>query len=158
MTIAVLFYLYLRFERAEERKREIERKLQAERELALLGRMAATLAHELRNSLNNLFLLIQSSGSFSENPLQKQILNEVKGLLNWTQEILLFHKEIKISPKFFNPEDILLEIKLLIAQSGKNVELHIENNVDLIFGDPFWLKGPLKILLKILFRLLRRRE
>ncbi|MGC9109840.1 MAG: sensor histidine kinase [Caldimicrobium sp.] len=148
LTLAVVFYLFLRFTEAEERKREAEMKLQAERELAFLGRMAATLAHELRNSLNNLFLLLQASTSSSENPLQKQILNEVKSLLNWTQEILLFHKEIKISPEYFNPEDLLLELKLFAAQSGKKVELQIENKVDRIFGDPFWLKKAFENLVK----------
>lgn len=147
LTLVVVFYLYFRFEEAEERKREAERKLQAEKELALLGRMAATLAHELRNSLNNLFLLLQANAT-SENPLQKQILNEVKRLLEWTQEILLFHKEIKITPQYFNPEDILFEIKLLVVQSGKRVKIDIENMVEHIYGDPFWLKRAFENLAK----------
>lgn len=148
ITLAMILYLYFRFEEAEERKKEAERKLQAERELALLGRMAATLAHELRNSLNNLFLLLQAHSSSQETPLRKEILHEVKSLLDWTQEILLFHKEIKINPRYFDPEDLLLEISLLIAHSGKEIEFQIENKVDQLFGDPFWLKKALENLVK----------
>ena len=148
ITLAVVFYLYFRFAEAEERKKEIERKLQAERELALLGRMAATLAHELRNSLNNLSLLLQTYSTPSENPLQKQILNEVKGLLEWSQEILLFHKKINITPKYFDPEDLLFEMKLLVAQSGKNVKIDVENRVETLYGDPFWLKKAIENLVK----------
>lgn len=147
LTLGVVFYLYFRFEEAEEKKKEAERKLQAEKELAILGRMAATLAHELRNSLNNLFLLFQANTT-SENHLQKKILHEVKKLLEWTQEILLFHKEIKITPQYFDPKDILIEIKLLVVQSGKRIKIDIENEVEHIYGDPFWLKRAFENLVK----------
>jgi len=147
LTLGMVLFLLFRFLEAEEKKREAERRLQAERELALLGRMAATLAHELRNSLNNLFLLLQSS-SQQETSLQKKILDEVKGFLNWTQEILLFHRELTLNPTYFDPEDLLFEIKLTIAHSGKEIAFSVDKKVEKLWGDPFWIKKALENLVK----------
>lgn len=148
LTLGMVLFLLFRFLEAEEKKREAEKRLQAERELALLGRMAATLAHELRNSLNNLFLLLQSSPSQQETSLQKKILDEVKGLLNWTQEILLFHRELTLNPTYFDPEDLLFEIKLTIAHSGKEIAFSVDKRVERLWGDPFWIKKALENLVK----------
>ncbi|BAU22414.1 hypothetical protein THC_0006 [Caldimicrobium thiodismutans] len=151
VTLVMVMYLLYRFHRAEEKKKEAEKRLQAEKELALLGRMAATLAHELRNNLNNLFLLIQTSSmqESAEGLSQKRILEELKGLLNWTQEILLFHKDIQLQPQFFDPESLLLELKLMVANlsSGK-ITFEIENRVNELWGDPFWLKKSFENLIK----------
>ncbi len=147
LTVIMVLYLFSRFREAEHRKKEIEIRLQAERELALLGRMAATLAHELRNSLNNLFLLFQAKDSdkFS----QEKIMDELKGLLEWTQEILLFHKNIKIQPHTFSPENLIYELKLLSANIGKKgIRLEIENQAETLWGDPFWIKRALENLIK----------
>ncbi|MFN4196933.1 MAG: sensor histidine kinase [Caldimicrobium sp.] len=147
LTLVMVLYLFYRFNEAEERKREVEKSLQAEKELALLGRMAATLAHELRNSLNNLSLLLQTQDQSTVS--KEKLLEELKGLLEWTQEILLFHKDIKIEPYFFNPEMLLYELKFMAANSGKKVaELKVENQVKTLWGDPFWIKKALENLIK----------
>jgi len=148
LTLGMVLFLLFRFLEAEEKKKEAERRLQAERELALLGRMAATLAHELRNSLNNLFLLLQTSPTQQDTPLQKKILEEVKGLLNWTQEILLFHRELTLNPTYFDPEDLLFEIKLILAHYGKEIIFSVEKKVERLWGDPFWIKKALENLVK----------
>lgn len=151
ITLVMVLYLLHRFQGAEEKKREAEKRLQAEKELALLGRMAATLAHELRNNLNNLFLLMQTSSTLghTEDLTQKRILEELKGLLNWTQEILLFHKDIQLKTQFFDPEGLLLELRLMVANltSGR-IDLAIKKEVDELWGDPFWLKKTLENLIK----------
>lgn len=153
LTLIMVFYLFSRFKEAEERKKEAERKLQAERELAILGRMAATLAHELRNSLNNLFLLIQAS--FVNKFSQDKIMKELKGLLEWTQEILLFHKNIKIEPQYFDPEMLIYELKLLSANfENAEVKLLIENKVKTLWGDPFWIKRAVENLIKNSFQVI----
>ncbi|MFN3921836.1 MAG: sensor histidine kinase [Caldimicrobium sp.] len=155
LTVIMVFYLFSRFKEAEERKKEAEKRLQAERELALLGRMAATLAHELRNSLNNLFLLMQASAS--NNFSQDKILNELKGLLEWTQEILLFHKNLKIEPQYFDPEMLVYELKLLSANfEYKGVTLLIVNQVKTLWGDPFWIKRAVENLIKNSFQAIEK--
>ncbi|MFN4131447.1 MAG: sensor histidine kinase [Caldimicrobium sp.] len=155
LTVIMVFYLFSRFKEAEERKKEAEKSLQAERELALLGRMAATFAHELRNSLNNLFLLMQASSSI--NFPQDKILSELKGLLDWTQEILLFHKNLKIEPQYFDPEMLVYELKLLSANlENKKVTLLIENKANTLWGDPFWIKRAVENLIKNSFQAIEK--
>ncbi|MFN3504653.1 MAG: sensor histidine kinase [Caldimicrobium sp.] len=147
LTLVMVFYLFYRFAEAEERKREAEKRLQAEKELALLGRMAATLAHELRNSLNNLFLLLQTQAH--QSVCKERLLEELKGLLEWTQEILLFHKDLKIEPNYFDPEMLLYELKFFAANyQKKKLELKVENQVKKVWGDPFWIKKALENLIK----------
>ncbi|GEM_PF-967087 len=150
--IVIILYLFHYASKSEERQREIERKLQAERELALLGRMAGTIAHELRNSLNNLFLLLQTgceSGTKSPS-YQETLSKEIKRILEWTQDVLLFHKSIQLQPTYFEVEPLLYELRLLAAtlQTNKAFTFELDCQVEKLWGDAFWLKKALENLLK----------
>ncbi|MCS7150292.1 MAG: ATP-binding protein [Caldimicrobium sp.] len=155
LVLVIIFYLYHYAVKSEEKQREIERKLQAERELALLGRMAGTLAHELRNSLNNLFLILQTG--FSDHSMQRdyqgKLHGEIKRILDWTQDILLFHKSINLQPTFFSGETLLYDLKLFAAtlQSYKTFIFEVKGEIKELWGDSFWLKKALENLIKNAF-------
>lgn len=152
IALVLTLYLYYYTSKSEERRREIERRLQAERELALLGRTAGTIAHELRNSLNNLFLLMQTQdcfqGSFSQ--YQEKFKEELRRILDWTQDVLIFHKSIELKPVYFPAEQLIYEVRILSAalHSSKPFSLEIVSHVREIWGDPFWLKKALENLIK----------
>lgn len=117
--------------------------------------MAATLAHELRNNLNNLFLLLQRS---TQNEVsQNKIIEELKGLLEWSQDILLFHKDIKINPQYFHPDLLIYELKLLISTlPNKNIDFQVDNRIELLWGDPFWIKKAIENLIKNSIQILNK--
>ncbi len=150
ITLIMVFYLFSKLYKSEQLKRKVERSLQAERELALLGKMAATLAHELRNSLNNLFLLLQVSKENFTTSFQKDlILKELNKLLNWTQDILLFQKNFRINPTYFEVDQLILELKLMFAPYlNEKISLEMEKKVETLWGDFFWLKKASENLLK----------
>lgn len=152
VAIVFILYLYHYTYKSEERQKEIERRLQAERELALLGRTAGTIAHELRNSLNNLFLLMQTQEGYqgSAKAYQEKFKEELRRILDWTQDVLLFHKSIELRPVYFMVDQLLYEIQLLSAtlQTKKPFSLEIDLRVEELWGDPFWLKKALENLLK----------
>ncbi|MCS7199808.1 MAG: ATP-binding protein [Caldimicrobium sp.] len=152
LVLVIVLYLYYYATKSEERQREFERRLQAERELALLGRMAGTLAHELRNSLNNLFLILQTSGQEMINlkVYETQLHQEIKRILDWTQDILLFHKNINLQPFYFEVDTLASDLKLISAslQTKKPFIFEVNSEVDKLWGDPFWIKKALENLIK----------
>ncbi len=149
LNLFVVIYLTLRALKSEVSRINAQKKLQAERDLALLGRMASSFAHELRNSLNRVFLELQSLGVPTTNTY---LFEEIKKMLQWLEDILLFQKEIKIKAEVFKAEDFLLEAQLFFAGlNQKGVNFYIESKVDEVCGDRFWLKKALENLLKNAF-------
>jgi len=146
LNLFVVVYLTLRTLKSEVSRINAQKKLQAERDLALLGKMASSFAHELRNSLNRVFLELQSLGVPTTNTY---LFEEIRKMLQWLEDILLFQKEIKIKATFFKAEDFLLEAKLFFAGlNKKGVNLYVDSKVEEVCGDRFWLKKALENLLK----------
>jgi signal transduction histidine kinase len=145
----VVIYLTIRALKSEVSRIHAQKKLQAERDLALLGRMASSFAHELRNSLNRVFLELQGLGVPTTNTF---LFEEIKKMLQWLEDILLFQKEIKIKAEVFKAEDFLLETQLFFAGlNKKGVNFYVESKVEEVCGDRFWLKKALENLLKNAF-------
>jgi len=146
LNLFVVIYLTIRALKSELLRINAQKKLQAERDLALLGRMASSFAHELRNSLNRVFLELQGSGVPTTNTF---LFEEIKKMLQWLEDILLFQKEIKIKAEVFKAEDFLLEAQLFFAGlNKKGVNFYVESKVEEVCGDRFWLKKALENLLK----------
>jgi signal transduction histidine kinase len=142
----VVIYLTIRALKSELLRINAQKKLQAERDLALLGRMASSFAHELRNSLNRVFLELQGLGVPTTNTF---LFEEIKKMLQWLEDILLFQKEIKIKAEVFKAEDFLLEAQIFFAGlNKKGVNIYVESKVEEVCGDRFWLKKALENLLK----------
>ncbi len=146
INVFAVVYLSLRALQAEFAKQEAQKKAQAERDLALIGRMASSFAHELRNSLNTIFLQLQAQGiSLTQSSIHK----EWQRILQWLEDILFFHKEINIKPEQFKAEDLLFEIKMFMAGlSHKKFKFEVSSQVEELWGDKFWLKKALENLLK----------
>jgi signal transduction histidine kinase len=149
LNLFVVIYLTIRALKSEVSRINAQKKLQAERDLALLGRMASSFAHELRNSLNRVFLELQGLGVPTTNTF---LFEEIKKMLQWLEDILLFQKEIKIKAEVFKAEDFLLEAQLFFAGlNKKGVNFYVESKVEEVCGDRFWLKKALENLLKNAF-------
>ncbi|MCS7278495.1 MAG: HAMP domain-containing histidine kinase [Thermodesulfobacteriaceae bacterium] len=160
VTIVILVYLLnsiligyfmLKLIRAERKKEEIQKKLNAEKELALLGRMSATIAHEIRNTLNTLALLLQTQpGQEETKKYITQTMGEIQKLSHHFQEILIFTKDLKINLEKFSIEDFLLELRLFFSSLNTKGELilEIQNSLKELYGDRFWLKKAVENLLK----------
>jgi PAS domain S-box-containing protein len=121
-----------------ERKREEEALLEAEK-LATMGRMAATIAHEINNplaSITNLVYLLESSNAIGEQEQQwiSLLAEEVGRVSQITRQTLGFYKQSS-HPVRVNLSALLDEVLALLAQDiagqharvirdlGSNVEL-----------------------------------
>lgn len=144
-------YFVLKLIRAERKKEEVQKQLNAEKELALLGRMSATIAHEIRNSLNTLALLLQTqSGEEKVKNYMSSTIQEIQKLSYHFQDILIFTKDLKINLEIFPVEDLLLELRLFFSSlvSKNELTFEIQNSLENLYGDKFWLKKAIENLLK----------
>ncbi len=143
-------YFILKLIKAEKNREEIQKKLNAEKELALLGKMSATIAHEIRNTLNTLALLLQTRPEEEAKKYTTQTINEIQKLSHQFQDILIFTKDIKINLEKFPVEDFILELNLFFSSlnTSKELTLEVQNFLQELYGDRFWLKKAVENLLK----------
>ncbi len=90
LNLFVVIYLTIRALKSEVSRIYAQKKLQAERDLALLGRMASSFAHELRNSLNRVFLELQGLGVPTTNTF---LFEEIKKCSNGLKIFSFFKRK-----------------------------------------------------------------
>ena len=118
---------------------EIERKLKEKEHLALIGEMAAGIAHEIRNPLASISGSVQFLSK--EIDLQDEHLNlmniivkESKRLSDSIEEFLAFTKSTPINKTVFNLSKLLNDNIELLKISSKNIKFIKKYNEDIMIN------------------------
>lgn len=125
-----------------------ERLIQSE-QLAILGRMASRIAHEVRNPLE----AIKGSAVYLKNKFTEELLiqkfskiviQEVDQLNDFVSDVLSFSKKIELKPILTNINDILEDIYQLVSEDSrfKNIKITKDfyENVPACLFDPEHLR------------------
>ncbi len=132
-------------DRAEQRYDEVVRKLVAQEKLAALGRMAAMVAHEVRNPLQT---IAQAVGLLKDAPprevraqLQEAVQQEVARLDRLVNSMLRFAAPLKSEPRPCNPQELLQASLAQVGVEAEGVKVTIDCPVTrcLFDGDHFRL-------------------
>ena len=92
------------------RLREMEAHVERDERLAAVGRLAASLAHEIRNPLASLSGSVQLLDERGSNPLHRIILREVQRLNDLVEDFLQTARPMKLSLSPVNLQQMLHEV------------------------------------------------
>ena len=106
--------------------REMEAKSLRETRLAAVGRLAASLAHEIRNPLASLSGAAQLLQESNKSKLHTIILREVKRLNELVEDFLRSAKPPSLKRKFISPEPIIGEVLEIFSVDPRAAHLRVE--------------------------------
>lgn len=119
--------------------REMEAKSLRETRLAAVGRLAASLAHEIRNPLASLSGAAQLLQETNKSKLHTIILREVKRLNELVEDFLRSAKPPSLKREFLTPEPIIIEVIEMFSVDPRaahlRVELSLHEEQDEVFLD-----------------------
>ena len=92
------------------RLREIEEKANREDRLAALGRLAASLAHEIRNPLASVSGSVQLLAEKDKSPLHDIIIREVKRLNALVENFLASSRPPALQRVYMDPNEVIDEV------------------------------------------------
>lgn len=92
------------------RLREVEALLERDERLAAVGRLAASLAHEIRNPLASLSGSVQLLEEREANPLHRIVLREVQRLNDLVEEFLQAARPLKLNQAQMNMAELLSDV------------------------------------------------
>ncbi len=141
----------------ERQKRDLESKLRHQEQLAMIGQMSATLAHEIKNPLTGisqaLEILLEAVGE-PENMLglKDSILTRFRAMNDLVEDLLEFSKPLNVKKTETSIRDLLLGVEEELRQEGrlKTVTLvfDLDDNAQFVSLDEVHFR----ILLRNLFR------
>lgn len=132
LAAAVLFALLsLVFARAQRQREALERRLERERRLAVLGEMSAVLAHEIRNPLTSLkghaqLLAEALPGEGAERAKVERVVREALRLETLTSDLLDFVRSGEIRREDASPGDLVRAAAEEV--DGERFELRLERS------------------------------
>jgi signal transduction histidine kinase len=125
ITLFSMWFLYKNQTKHLYKMREMERRVHQAKRLSALGRLAAGVAHEIRNPLNAISMAIQRLQADSPNKLTDVIRDEIRRLNNIIEEFLSISRSRRLE---FNRHDLLelLEQIVLVVRNeaeSKGIEI-----------------------------------
>ncbi len=132
-------------------ERSMTRALERVDRLASLGRMAASVAHEIRNPLTGVSLLLDDLHdrlpSGEDRGLAARALQEVERLEGIIQELLAYARVDRIEERTFRAEEVLEQSLFLLQKQARNQGVRVifraEPGLPQVRGDPEKLKQAL---------------
>jgi signal transduction histidine kinase len=113
-------------------KTELERRLKNSERVALIGELAATMAHEIRNPLSSLVSSIdllhkggQRLSQEDQNSLMEVVTKESQRLSRILEDFLKYGRKAKMKMEWCDPGQILDEI-ITMANHGQDASGHLE--------------------------------
>jgi PAS domain S-box-containing protein len=121
--------------RLEAEKEEMQRQLFHNEKIAALGRVAAQVAHEVKNPLTGMLLYAMHlknklSGKLSESELVlcDRIINSINHLVGTTEQILSFARPVSLAPRPLDLNGIVRKVFQLLQPQidASRIEEHLE--------------------------------
>lgn len=148
------WYLITRLVR---RQQELEHRLAASERLAIIGKLAAMIAHEIRNPLNTVSMGLQYMKELGElNPdMVETLLQEVSHLSELSSDLLSLDRGLDINPASTSLHDILTQIEHRFIpkadQNGISFKVIYPDDDLMITADRKWLLRALENILRNAF-------
>ncbi len=155
----ILGLAFYYFERLTKRQKELERRLSASERLAALGKLAAMVAHEIRNPLNSVLMGLQymsEIGEFSPE-IMETIKLEAKKMTELSGELLSFSKGFAIQPEPVFLRELLeeLECRLLPKAEAQRISFRVKKDQDVVVRlDKRWVLRALENIVRNAFEAL----
>ena len=121
-----MWFLYKNQNRHLAKMREMEKRLYKAERLSALGRLAAGVAHEIRNPLNAISIASQRLQKGNLHQLTEVIRDEINRLNHIIEEFLSFSKNRKLEFHRRDLTDLLDQIVLLIREEAESEGVTIQ--------------------------------
>lgn len=122
-----MWFLYLNQNRYLNRMQAMERRMNRFERLSALGRLAAGVAHEIRNPLNAISMAVQRLHRDEANKLTSVIKDEIKRLNQIIEEFLGVSKSRELIFKRDNMRILINDILLLMEEETKTKKIKLES-------------------------------
>ncbi len=119
-----LYYI----DKLARRQEELERRLSASEKLAAMGKIAAMVAHEIRNPLNSIVMALQYMRETQKlSPeLIETVNQEARRLAELTEELFSYTKGFEIKPELIEVEELVEELALKFQPKARNWKINFE--------------------------------
>ncbi|RBW64989.1 PAS domain-containing sensor histidine kinase [Vibrionales bacterium C3R12] len=152
----ILYYVAVKQDITEEKRlaKEIERQA-AERiqheKLAEVGRVVNTIAHDLRNPLSSIKMVLQIQARNNDNEMFSISLEQVRYMEAILEELLAYSRPDQFKPEWLDLnkliETIIASQQRIANQSGIELMANLQPNLPTIYADPVKLRQAIQNVL-----------
>jgi len=136
ITLFSMWFLYKNQTKHLYKMREMERRVHQAKRLSALGRLAAGVAHEIRNPLNAISMAIQRLQADSPNKLTDVIRDEIRRLNNIIEEFLSISRSRRLEFNRHDLAELLEQIVLIVRNEAESKGIKIKT---------WWQDSPLMV-------------
>ncbi len=109
---------------------ELEEENRKKEKLAIIGQMAASIAHDIKNPLASIELLVSLLSDDSKKEIADNIMISIKRINNIINNTLLFTKTVIFRPEHFNSIEFVEDIEVEIFAHIKSKNIAFEKDIE----------------------------